>query len=124
MAMSGRTIRIALATCAFLAMVVTVTVGAAGRSETSGAVAKDICHDAAWPMIPAECLIGSMDRDVRLVGAGAEAVSLPQSAELSADVFFPHMIKQLRQDFHFDHMQVNLTQVDYYDGVLSNWDAT
>lgn len=116
---------IALATCTFLAMVFAVTVGAAGRGETSEARAKAACLDAVWPTIPAECLIGSIDRDVRLVATGAKAAGVGQAAELSTDVFFPHMIKQLRQDFHFDQMQVmNLTEVDFYDGVFSSWEAT
>ena len=115
--MSGRTIRLALATCAFLAMIAAVTVGAASRGETNEVAAKDICRNAAWPMIPAQCLIGSTGRDVRPVGAGAE-VGVP-SAEFGVDVFSPYMIKQLRQDFHFNQMKVNLTQVDNYDGVFS-----
>jgi hypothetical protein len=122
MAMNGRAIGIALATCAFLAMVFGVTVGAAGRGETSEARA--VCLDAVWPRIPAECLIGSAVRDVRLVSTEAGAAGVRQSAELSADVFFPGMIKQLRQDFHFQMQVMNLTDVDYYDGVFSAEEAT
>jgi hypothetical protein len=125
MAMNGRAISMALATCTFLAMVFAVTVGAAGRGETSEAWAKAVCLDAVWPTIPAECLIGSTDRDVRLVATGAKAAGVRQAAELSADVFFPHRIKHLRQDFHFKQMQVmNLTEVEHYDGVSSGEDAT
>jgi len=34
------------------------------------------------------------------------------------------MIKQLRQDFHFQMQVMNLTDVDYYDGVFSAEEAT
>ena len=122
--MNGRAIGIALATCTFLAMVFAVTVGAAGRGETSEARAKAVCLDAVWPRIPAECLVGSTARDVRLVGTEAGAAGVPQSAALGADVFFPGMIKQLRQDFHFQMQVMNLTDVDYYDGLFSAEEAT
>jgi len=122
--MNRRAIGVALATCTFLALVFAVTVGAAGRGETSEAQAKAVCLDAVWPTIPAECLIGSTDRDVRLVDPESEAAGVSQGAALSADVFFPGMIEQLRQDFHFRMQVMNLTDVDYYDGAFSIEEAT
>lgn len=71
--MSGSAIRAALVTCAFLATVVAVTVGAAGRGETNEIPANDPCHSAAWPMIPAACLDGDAGQGVRMVSMVADA---------------------------------------------------
>jgi len=124
MAMNSRAIGIALATCTFLAFAFAMTVGAVGRGETSEAQATAACLDAVWPTIPAECLSGSIDRDVRLVGAEGEVAGLSQAAPLSSDVFFPSMIKHMRPDFHFQAQVMNLTEVDHYDGAFSSEEAT
>lgn len=72
--MTARTRQI-FAAVAFAATVAAAVTGATLRGETREApTVAEICAKADWPMIPAECLDGAGDRNVRVV-TGHEAAT-------------------------------------------------
>jgi predicted homoserine dehydrogenase-like protein len=59
----------------FAAIVAATVTGATLRGETREApTTAEFCATAEWPMIPAECLDGAGDRQVRLIGDAAPVV--------------------------------------------------
>jgi len=69
-----------LVAAAFAAIVAATVTGATLRGETREApTSAEICATAEWPMIPAECLDGAIDRQVRVI-ADAAPVAVQQVA--------------------------------------------
>jgi hypothetical protein len=72
--MTTRTRQIFVAV-AFAATVAAAVTGATLRGETREApTVAEVCATADWPLIPAECLDGASDRNVRVV-TGQEAAT-------------------------------------------------
>lgn len=63
------TMRKGLLATAFAATVAAALTGASLRGETKEADMEATCAAAAWPQIPAACLEGGQNRDVRYVTA-------------------------------------------------------
>jgi len=69
-----------------VAFAVTVAAGIAGatlRGETREApTVAEVCAAAEWPLIPAECLDGALDRSVRVVTGQVAAIQTYAAADM------------------------------------------
>ena len=74
------TIRKALLSIAFAATVAGALTGASLRGETKEL---DTCATAAWPMIPAVCLEGGRDHDVRYVSTNLNQSDMQTRFEIA-----------------------------------------
>lgn len=80
--MTKRTRQI-FATVAFAATVAAAVTGATLRGETREApTVAEICNKAEWPNIPAQCLDGAVNFDVRVIDAGQTAPQVMASVDM------------------------------------------
>jgi hypothetical protein len=80
--MTTRTRQIFVAV-AFAATVAAAVTGATLRGETREApTVAEICATAEWPLIPAECLDGASERNVRIVTGQEVAVQKFAAADM------------------------------------------
>jgi len=81
-------IRPALLVLAFSATVAAAITGLSFRGETKEVNLAETCAQAAWPLIPAECLDGGKGHEVRQISADAPAkVELQEMTLRFTDAF-------------------------------------
>ena len=81
--MTTRTRQIFVAV-AFAATVAAAVTGATLRGETREApTVAEMCAKADWPLIPAECLDGAAERNVRVVTGNEAAVQKFAAADMT-----------------------------------------
>jgi hypothetical protein len=79
------TVRTLLLAAAFATTVAAGITGLTYRGEAKGAgFVENACAKAAWPLIPAKCLDGGRDHDVRVIIDTPAGEELPRTVAMDA----------------------------------------
>ena len=69
--------RAVLLAVAFSTTVAAALTGASLSGQTKETSLDDTCTHAAWPLIPAQCLEGAQDREIRIVTTRSAVETIP-----------------------------------------------